>query len=356
MNSTFRLRKAILLKGIAFTLIFTAVVLGYSSIFFLEKPEEFGFKGPHSVAIVGGLGMAVFGGMALLSLYMLIAYFVERFAVIEHTIYVKSVFQDRRFDPCEIDRLRWKTTMSGTLLFYVCGQKTRLDLHGFSRGDRLKIIRQIRRLTPEPTQENWLMFCHKIALPLRNRLLPIEKRVIPDVGKETTKDMLITRMRYDWGFAILFPACLAVAGAAWWFLGIRQMMGLPAILIPFWLLLRFSTSKEGERVSRVTATPQGRFQIFMWSVIVGSSLVGLVLLWKGIPREMVCTIRLAMIGPLLPLCFYKCYQSDKQRKQNEAASAPFSAEQWESGEQIETARSTEREAIPMSVHLPLICR
>src|SRR6185437_9074377 len=100
--------------------IFTAVVLGYSSIFFLEKPEEFGFKGPHSVAIVGGLGIAVFGGMALLSLYILSAYFVERFAVVEHTIYLKSLFQDRRFDLREIDRLRWKVTRGGTLLFYVC--------------------------------------------------------------------------------------------------------------------------------------------------------------------------------------------------------------------------------------------
>ena len=56
MSETFRLRKTVKYQGMAFTTVFLAALVGYSSIFFLEEPAKHGFKGEHFVAVVDGVG------------------------------------------------------------------------------------------------------------------------------------------------------------------------------------------------------------------------------------------------------------------------------------------------------------
>jgi hypothetical protein len=77
MNETFRLRKAVKYQGIVYTLLLLAILAGCSSIFFPDEPTKHGFKGEHSVAVVGGMGVAVFGAMLLMSIYLWAAYYVE---------------------------------------------------------------------------------------------------------------------------------------------------------------------------------------------------------------------------------------------------------------------------------------
>src|SRR5438105_3146903 len=108
----------------AFAAIFLGAMVAYLSIFFQEDPAKNGFKGEHSVAIVGGMGLALFGTMFLMSLYIWAAYYVERFSINGTKLTIHSVFQSREFDVSELQRLKWRIyPRAGRLLFYVAGSK-----------------------------------------------------------------------------------------------------------------------------------------------------------------------------------------------------------------------------------------
>lgn len=167
MNETFRLAKKVKYQGMACTACFLAAVLGYSTIFFLEEPAKHGFKGEDSVAFVGWMGIAVFGTMLLVSIYIWAAYYVERFTINGTTLSVRSMFQNRRFDACDIQSLRWRVyPKGGSIRFRILGCNARLDFDGYENHDRLQIIRALRELVPSEMQEGWPIFCHKVALPL----------------------------------------------------------------------------------------------------------------------------------------------------------------------------------------------
>ena len=213
MNESFGLRRSIQVQGIAFTLLFLAATVGCAGLFLFDEPKKHGFEGEHSVAIVACSGIAVFGGMALISAYMLIAYHVERFSIAGTRISIRSVFQQRQFDQSEVDKLTWKTNpIDGQLVFHVVNRNARLELHGFRREDRLRMVRLLRQLIPEAKQEGWPLFCLKIALPLRNRCEPQSILENPCSRDE----VFITRWRYDRLFLALLPLTIIGAVAAWW--------------------------------------------------------------------------------------------------------------------------------------------
>jgi hypothetical protein len=169
MDETFRLKKSLKYMGMAFSAAYLAVVVACASPFFLKDPAKHGFQGKHAVAIAVGMGLVVFGPMLLMSLYIWVAYYVERFAIKGTMLWVRSIFQDRQFDISELQRLKWRApSRDGSIQFHVLGSKTRLDLHGFAADDRLKIIRALRERVPLEVQEGWPHFCQKVALPLRD--------------------------------------------------------------------------------------------------------------------------------------------------------------------------------------------
>ena len=108
MHETFRLPKSYFLLGLVFTGLCLAATIGSASIFALENPPEHGFNGPHSVAIVGTMGLLVSGTMTLLGAYTIVACFREQVTIGNTFVAVRSVFQDRRFDASAIDKLIWK--------------------------------------------------------------------------------------------------------------------------------------------------------------------------------------------------------------------------------------------------------
>jgi hypothetical protein len=84
--------------------------------------------------------------MLLLGLYMLVAYYVEEFAIRGKMVRIRSVFQNGRFHVDELQRLVWRCApRGGAIHFKLIGSRWRLDLHGFSRDDRLEVIRMLRQ-------------------------------------------------------------------------------------------------------------------------------------------------------------------------------------------------------------------
>jgi hypothetical protein len=320
MTETFRLRKSVKYQGIAFAAIFLAVLIAYSSIFFLKEPARHGFKGEHSVAIVGGMGLAVFGTMFLLSVYPWAAYYMEQFTIDGTTLSIRSMLQNRQFDVSELQSVKWRAyPAGGSILFHAWSFKVRLDLYGYAKPDRLRIIRALHELLPPHLQEGWSLFCHKVALPLRDGK-PYIVRAEPSAQFCT-----ITRRRYDRMLVVGFPLSLAVAAVLWVGLDQRQFLVLPLLIIAAWLLLRFSVPPGGGSEVRVGSTSQGRALFIGYGTVVSALLLMIGLTLFGVKKPIACGIGCAVLAAGVPPMMHWLLKADKQRRtadEQAAASAP----------------------------------
>jgi hypothetical protein len=335
MNQTFRLQKTVKYQGMAFTAVFLAAILGYTSIFFIKEPAKHGFKGPHSVAFVGWMGIVVFGTMTLASIYMWAAYYVERLSINGTTLSIRSILQKRQFEISELQCLKWRIhPFGGSILFRMLGSKTRLDLRGFGIDDRLRIIRALHDLVPSHVQEGWPLFCHKVALPLRDGK-PSIVRADPSAGYFT-----ITRKRYDRMLSVALPLSVVLAVFLWASLKLWQFTALPLLVIAAWLLLRFDVPAEGKSEVRLTSTSQGRGQLIGMGAVVLSLLLMIGLALVGVGKSIACGVTLVVLLLAFPPMLFLFHKADKQRRiADERAAEPASLE-WELGEAGSVIRAT----------------
>lgn len=323
----YRLRKSIQVLGGVCTAVLAAATISYSSFFLLDRPDEYGFKGVHSTLLVGGLGLAAFGFMTLLSAGTLVAYYVDSFEVKGSTIRVRSVFQNRQFELCEVDAVTWRLAPShGSILFRIAGGTVRLDLYGYSNPDRLAIIRLVHSSLPLPRQTGWDMFCHKIALPLRDGI-PSSARV-----DDSIELVPLTRKRYDRLLFSLLPPTLLGGLALGWSLGSWEFLVLPAAVVGFWLLLRVGTPRDGERVVHQVTSPTGRVPLLLFSVLITYLLLRLCLDLAGVETSTACGIALGVfLAALFPL-LRALRQGLRQQRLTELQGAATANEAWQKGE------------------------
>jgi hypothetical protein len=326
MNETFRLSPTIKYQRIAFVAFFLAVLIAYSSVFFLEDPAKHGFKGEHSATVIGGMGIAVFGAMLLVSLYMWAAYYVERFAINGTMLSVRSMLQNRQFDVSELQSLKWQNCPGGGIRFRVLGSKARLDLHGYSKDDRLRIIRALRELVPSQIQDGWPMFCHKVSLPLRDGKPSIVR------SDPNAKFYTITRKRYDRMLVLALPLSVALAIGLWLRLNLWQFAALPFLVIAAWLLLRFNVPAAGRAEMRLTSTTQGRAQIIGMGGVVISQLLMFGLALLGVGKAIACWTALVVLLATIPPMLYMLHKSDKQRRTADELAAESAPASWQQGE------------------------
>jgi len=331
MHETFRSSKKVKYQGMAFTACYLAAVVAISSVFFLEEPAKHGFKGEHSVAVVGGMGIAVFGSMLLMSIYYWVAYYVERFTIQETMLSIRSMFQDRQFDVSEIESLTWKVfPRGGSIRFQVLGSKARLYLQGYEKHNRLQIIRTLRNLVPPEVQAGWPMFCHKVALPLRDGKpspIPIERLIDP-----AAEIITITRSRYDRMLMFGFPLSVVLATGFWAFLNVWQFAVLPLLVIAAWLLFRFHIPQEGRKETRLTSTSQGKGQLIGFSGVIIAQLLMIGLALLGVEKSIACWAAVIVLLVTFPPAIYFLHQSDKQRKNEEKQGAESAPTVWQQKE------------------------
>jgi hypothetical protein len=327
MNETFRLQKKIKYQGIACTGFFAAVLMGYSSFFFLEDPAKHGFKGEHAAVAIGGFGVAVFGAMLLMSMYLWTAYYVERFTINGTMLSIRSMLQNRQFDASELQALEWRSyPAGGAILFRVLGSKARLDLHGYSEDDRLRIIRVLRDLVPSHVQQGWPMFCQKVALPLRDGEAWTMRQ------EPTAQFCTITRQRYDRMLLVALPLSLALTAWLGWRLGLWQFAALPVVVVAAWLLLRFNTPVAGRTVTRLTSTAHGRGSIIGWGGVVISQVLMIGLRLLGAEKSTACWAALAVLLATFPPMLYLLHQGDKRRRDADLQASEWTDAQWRGGE------------------------
>jgi hypothetical protein len=309
--------------------LFLLAILAFSSPFFLKNAGQQGFNDKHEV-IVAVMGIALFGTMLLLAVYTWAAYYVEHFDINGTRLYVRSTFQNCQFDVSELKRLRWREyPRGGRIDFQLLGSKARLDLHGYSQNDSLRIIQALREIVPPQIQEGWPLFCYKVALPLRDGKSPLRNK--PATVEPSAKTCLITRRRYDWMLVVTLPLSIAVAVVLWKRLDDWRLFTLPLLVIGGWALLRYKVPPEGRTAVQLTSTATGRAQLLAFCGIGAAQCALVGLRWMGIDKSLACWTFCLIILPVLPVVMYMLAKEEKRQKNAEQEAAKTAPIEWERG-------------------------
>jgi predicted outer membrane lipoprotein len=332
MIETFRLSRALRHQGLAVVVFFAALTIAFATLPLYVRTGEHGVEREGSVVGMALLGVGVSGLMLALGVYTLAAYYVEQFSVDGSSITVRSVFQNRRFHADDVTEVRWNERRP-RIVFRMPDCKAVLDLGGFERADRLRIVRIVRALFAEATQQGWPLYCLRVAVPLRDGISSIELIHSVKSPGDPSGFVLVTRQRYDRVLMVALPASVAVSLFAWWLTDRWQIMVAPPGAVVFWwLLLRFSTPRQGQRQATVRANGIGPL---LWFAIASMGLViGLLIALPrmGAPPQTENVI----LGVLGAICFSilpaLAYRMDRRQQSDAEAAAAVAERYWAEGE------------------------
>ena len=157
--------------------------------------------------------MAVFWGFwSILSCWHLLACWREELSIEDGQITQRGVIGVKEISLRSLTVVRWRIApQGGSLVLTTATERLKIYLDKFEPEDRIWLIRYFRNGVPEVLQDGWALFCHKIALPLRDKRKPSHA----DPG---TGNVRITRKKWDWYFvpAVVLFAVLGVA--QYWYL------------------------------------------------------------------------------------------------------------------------------------------
>lgn len=262
---------------------------------------------------------------ASISLWMVLSYYFDSLTIQGSKVIEQGVLLRKELDLERIRMLRWIASPSGVIKLKSLTEKTTIYLENFPLEDRLSIVEYLRAQIPEPDQEGWDLFCHRVAMPLRRydpQALPV-----PD-----NDEVLLTRKRWD---RLLLPWILlfTVGGvlAAWKF-NLPRLLSAPLLPTALWLFLRFSTPKKGMVSRKISADKELRSLLFFTggmlltylAILVGLKFIDSPLLDNNI--FMACLTLIGMAAML-----WKCHRLDKSQYKKQLEASKVSVKEWEAG-------------------------
>jgi hypothetical protein len=196
---------------------------------------------------------SLWGIMAILPAWILLAYWRESLTIANGSVRQQGVVRQRELQLKDVNQAEWRLVKGGGLKLRTSSETISIYFDNFEPAERLWLIRHFRDSLSDGIQENWPLFCHRIAVPLRD--LDVRQPCGPD-------DVVLTRRRWDWYFIPFIVVATVFGVVAWLKLGLPRMLAAPLLPITLWLILRLGTPKEGMKTKRMTReSDQGRAAI-----------------------------------------------------------------------------------------------
>jgi len=238
------------------------------------------------------------------------------------TLILQSVFSYQELELSNITQAHWKLISHGALSLETPTEKGTFGLINLTREERLWLIQYFRNRLPESIQQNWDLFCLKIALPLRKPKPEVIRNPGPD-------EILVTRKRYDRiGIPLTIISIISSVLTAWYF-HYPKYLAFPVILILFWMLLRYSVPKEGMVLSRISADKEYMQTLFFLAWWSGAGLIGFIgFVLADLPPSFPSGVGWCMTFLWTSALCWKTYQSNRDQHKQDLEKAKEAVRQW----------------------------
>jgi len=282
---------------------------------------------PSERRIAAAIVFSVFWGFWFcLSIYFLAACWCYSLRISNERITSSGVFTTREILLANVAEVRWKLSgRGGSVVLSDSCVTVKIEMDVFAQAERVWIMRFIHAQIAAPLHKNWELFCHKVALPLVDRI----ERDQGVASQLKEGEVLIKRRRWDW--YLLPVAALAavwgVASATW--LGKPRLLFIPVLPLFFWGMLRFSTPKSGFVSKSMTATPGHSWVLLLLLIeliIVVGGVFGFPVIRPMLPIPNVITG--ALIVGIVCGTFAQAFLIDKKRHARDIAASAASVEEW----------------------------
>lgn len=172
------------------------------------------------------------------NLWILLAYKYESLTIQNESVIQKGVIFSKELDLSSVKQVRWMFGNGGQIKLKSLTNQISIHLDNFERDERLWLIRHFHSALPEAVQQNWDLFCSKVAVPLRD----YDPDEIPNPGPD---EILITRKRWTKIFIpIIFVSTILGMVAAWKLQSPRFLI-TPVVAFMLCLIFRYTTPKLG---------------------------------------------------------------------------------------------------------------
>ncbi len=315
MNATFRLRRYYRNVGLV-CLGFYAGIAVFSSLATL-------FAFPGESRLYAFLFFSSFWLiMAGISVWVLLAYWRYSLAVRDRHLVEKGVIFNQEIQFSEITEVRWRSTPEGgAIVLKTARSQVKLRFHNFEQAQRLSLIRFFRNKLPHAIQQDWPLFCYKVALPIREA--PRDREPSEDEAR-------FTRRRLDWYFLPAVIVAAVMGFLFWWTLGLSRLLAAPVFVAALWWTLRTMTPRQGIVAKRLARSEDRR--------TVAALLLGLVLLFPLLflarllenqyPAAGITAMLLLSLALFL-LVFRETARNDRRRQEQALQAAPAATEEWD---------------------------
>ena len=238
-----------LYSAIISLLFFTIVIFGIASLAANKEPSD----QPAYVFMTAALFWLI---PCSISIWSIQVYRNVSLMIQNGKLLMQGVLSRKELSLQEVSELRWDLEY---LHLTAPNTSITIRLDFFNSHDLIWLISYFRRELPQSSQQNWDIFCLRKAMPLRERLQTNLRA--PGPG-----EILITRKRYDWTGLTLIV--LMTPPVIYYSFKVNQFayLTLPAFLIGFWLLLRYSTPPQG-KIEKQLCT-QKEFVHFLFQLLV----------------------------------------------------------------------------------------
>lgn len=256
------------------------------------------------------------GFFATLAAWLLLACRREYLKITHDRITHQGVIRQKGICFADVEAAIWRSQpQHGKVLLRTSASKVNIHLENFTPEDRLRIIELLRAELPEVVQTNWELFCHRVAVPLR-------EKVRQPVREPKKDEILITRRRWDWLFLPIIVLTLVFGLVMWLAFEQPRMLVAPVAPVGLWLFLRITTPKSGLIAKRLSITPER-------SRLLWISLCFVVLFLATAFFDV--TVAMVFAFVLFGWMTFIGYRFDRQRLQRDCKAAPMSAKMWEEG-------------------------
>ncbi|QDT28436.1 hypothetical protein Enr10x_37780 [Gimesia panareensis] len=236
---------------------------------------------------------------------------------------LQGVFTRREMKLSEIEVVRWKPGAHSQIQIRTANTIGTINLHNYDKEDQLWLIHCFHAHFPEHYQENWPLFCLKIALPLKTG---DHKTPVPP----NSDAFLHTRRRWD-RLIIIMTLITALTGILTaWHLQEPKYLLLPLFPLCCWFV-RYTVPREGVSI------PLNEHQDF-------TGLSRFLALWSVAWVMIYLLFRLALIptpgnlGAGWPITviwiaglYGKFFQFERRQHQRDMEKAKTAVQEWDAG-------------------------